>query len=119
MFDEGLKYIGEAKKYDEGIDIFKRIWYTIPAERSGSIAAYNIACGYSLKGDKAPALDWFDIAMSAGFVKVAPNTPCPKDARPHGGLEHLHHDTDLDNIRDEERFKKAIELFGGTGESSN
>jgi hypothetical protein len=114
LFDKGLKYIGPEKKYDEGIDLFKRIWYAFPGTSTAVIAAYNVACGYSLKGEKEMSVDWFDIAMSAGFCKAAPVTPCPADARPHGGLEHLHHDTDLDNVREEERFKRSVEYYGGT-----
>lgn len=74
-----------AKKYDEAIECFQKA-----AEMHDRMAEsyYNIACGYSLKGDKDRAFDWLRKAWAAGYQEV----------------EHMNGDSDLDNIRKDPRF---------------
>lgn len=74
-----------AKKYDEAIECFQKA-----AEMHDRMAEsyYNIACGYSLKGDKDRAFDWLRKAWAAGYQEV----------------EHMKGDSDLDNIRKDPRF---------------
>lgn len=54
---------------------------------------YNLACGYSLLGQKEKAISFFADAIEAGF----------------SNYEHIQQDTDLDNIRDDPRFKRATD----------
>ena len=53
---------------------------------------YNVACGYSLLGQKEKALDWLERAVAAGF----------------GDRRQLEADADLANIRDTERFREIL-----------
>ncbi len=53
---------------------------------------YNVACAYSLLGQKDEALDWLDRAVAAGFA----------DRR------LMETDTDLADIRDTERFRQIF-----------
>ncbi|MEN0055296.1 MAG: transglutaminase-like domain-containing protein [Mucilaginibacter sp.] len=59
-----------------------------------SNAYYNLACVYSLLNKKQPALDYLEKSVKAGFYDYA----------------HLLTDTDLDNIRNEERFKTQLQI---------
>jgi len=52
-------------------------------------AYYNLCCTYSLMNKKQPALDYLEKSIKAGYYNYA----------------HLREDTDLDNIRNETRFK--------------
>lgn len=60
----------------------------------GASAMYNLACTYSLKGDRQPGLDWLEKSINAGFDD---NTKVEADP-------------DLANLRGEPRFKKIQEL---------
>ena len=53
---------------------------------------YNVACGYSLKGEIEPGCDWFGKAVDAGF------------GMRDGNVEHTEGDSDLDNLRQDPRF---------------
>ncbi len=55
---------------------------------------YNLACGYARLDQKDPAFEWLYKALDAGF-----------DA---SGT--LRHDDDLDNLRGDPRYRKAIEI---------
>jgi len=54
---------------------------------------YNFACAYSLTNQKDKAIDYFDKALNLGYKDRA----------------HVDEDTDLDNIRSDERFIKLVE----------
>jgi adenylate cyclase len=54
---------------------------------------YNMACIYSLAGKIEQALDCFETAIQLGFAS----------------LEWIDSDSDLDPIRDQPRFQKALE----------
>jgi adenylate cyclase len=56
------------------------------------IVQYNLACIYSLAGKIEQALDCFEIAIQFGFAS----------------LEWVENDIDLDPIRDQPRFQKAL-----------
>jgi tetratricopeptide (TPR) repeat protein len=65
-----------------------------------AIATYNVACVYSLKGEKDKAFEWLGKAVDAGF------------ARP----DHIEGDSDLDGLRADARFadfKKRVEAKAG------
>lgn len=54
---------------------------------------YNLACVYSLKGDIDKALQWLERALAAGFKNRAA----------------LQSDADLNNLRNDERFRKLLQ----------
>lgn len=100
-FQDAYK-LHEEKKYDDAIQIFKEIYDKFPKENLGFTSAYNVACGYSLLGKKDEALDWLKKSIEAGF----------KD------FEHMENDTDLDNIRDDARYKKLLDKAAEKDEQS-
>ena len=57
-------------------------------------AMYNLACSYSIKGDRQLGLDWLEKAINAGFDDST----------------KLVADPDIENLRGEPRFKKIQEL---------
>jgi hypothetical protein len=59
----------------------------------GSSINYNLACLYSLKKDRKKALDYFEKAVEAGYIDYL----------------HIKTDTDLDYIRNDARFIRAME----------
>ncbi|MEK6286964.1 MAG: tetratricopeptide repeat protein [Acidobacteriota bacterium] len=62
----------------------------------GASAMYNLACTYSLKGDRALGLEWLEKSINAGFDEV----------------DKLTHDPDIASLRGEARFKNIQELSG-------
>ena len=60
----------------------------------GESAMYNLACAYALKGDRAPALEWLEKSINAGF-----DDP-----------EKLQSDPDIASLRAEPRFKEIDKL---------
>ena len=68
-------------------------------DRVRSIALYNLGCAYSLKKDQKKAMDYLDKAIDSGFVDE----------------NYFETDTDLDNLRDEERFKKMLKVVANGG----
>ncbi len=78
-----------AKDYATSVPGFKRLYYAGGPNRA--VAAYNVACAYSLQGEKETAIDWLELSIGAGY----------NDAR---AFAHMREDTDLDNIRRERRF---------------
>jgi len=63
----------------------------------GSSAMYNLACAYSLKGDRAAGIQWLEKSVNAGF-----DSP-----------EKLRNDPDINNLRSDARFP-AIEKLSNT-----
>ena len=82
-----------VKKHREAIEKYLPIVAKIPKSRYGYMAAFNIACAYALMGEKAQALDWMEKAFDLGWQDYA----------------HAQRDTDLDSLRDDERFRKLME----------
>jgi adenylate cyclase len=78
--------LGEMEK---AINWGKRACAIDPDE---SIVQYNMACIYSLAGKIEPALDCFEIAVQLGFAS----------------REWAENDIDLDPIRNQPRFQKAL-----------
>lgn len=104
------EYIADlnANKDIEGATGFKKLFYRVfeyqQAQSFGATCSYNAACGYSKAGKKKEALDWFEISMSFGFGD--------QTCQCHGdNFKHIDNDTDLDNIRDEQRFKDILKRF--------
>ena len=92
MFDNALELHDKDKNYREAIKLFKRIYYNFPKSKMGAISAYNAACGYALSGQKEEALDWLEMSVKSGYAD----------------FDHLRKDTDLDNLRNEKRYKKLL-----------
>ena len=90
----------DSKTYEMLLSGFTARYNKLPADQqkifSGyySGAYYNLCCTYSLLNKKQPALDYLEKSIKAGFYDYA----------------HLLTDTDLDNIRNEERFKTQLQI---------
>lgn len=92
VFEESCKLLTD-KKYDEAIAGFRKIYDKKPETETGATSAYNLACAYSLLDKKEDALNWLEKAIAGGFLDV----------------EHIKQDTDLTNVRGEERYRKCLE----------
>lgn len=107
LFKEYLDELN-ANRDIEGATGFKKLFYRVfeyqQVQSFASTCSYNVACGYSKAGKKNEALDWFEISMSLGFGD--------ESCHCHGdNFKHIDNDTDLDNIRDEARFKDLLTRF--------
>lgn len=91
LFQEAIEELN-ARDFEPSIRKFKWIFYQFPDNNLGCTAAYNVACGYSLKNERAKACDWLAISFKHGFAK----------------FDHVRTDTDLDNIREEKRYKELM-----------
>jgi len=60
----------------------------------GSSAMYNLACAYSLKGDRDSGIQWLEKSINAGF-----DSP-----------EKLRNDPDINNLRSDSRFSRIDKL---------
>jgi len=92
QFDEYLK-LHEAKKFDEAIAGFKKLYKKFQDSDLGISSAYNVACGYALLGKKDEAIEWLQKSIKAGW----------------SNFEHMESDPDLDSLRNDPRYKKIIE----------
>ncbi len=61
-------------------------------EEVAQVATYNIACVYALQGDKDQAFAYLGKALDAGW----------------DGIDHMATDPDMDNLRDDPRYKKIV-----------
>jgi len=86
LWHEDALRLLQARNLDEAIRLYKRIVDRRPKDY---IALYNLACAYSLLGDKLAAKRYLLKAWDAGFRDV----------------EHIKRDPDLKNIRDTDIFK--------------
>ncbi len=83
------------RHYDQSIEAFKQ---ALAKGYKPSTTMYNIACGYSRKGDVASGMQWLQKAIEEGFDST----------------DKLDDDSDIDNLRDNAHFadlkKMAEEL---------
>ena len=77
-------------KYDDAIKIYKRL-----APNGNPTVLYNLTCSLSMNGNKDEALKYLEEAVQKGFTQV--------------GL--LKNDSDLKNIRGDERFNKILSMI--------
>ncbi len=86
-----------AKKYD------KALKYTLKARKIADIELtnYNVACVYSLLGENDKAFEYLFHAITL------------KDGSTGGLANLMKTDSDLDNIRDDPRFEKAMTIAKG------
>ena len=96
LFQEGSRLL-EQKKYREAIEKFSEIVSAWRRSQQAMPAAYNVACGYSLLGEKSKALEWLEKAVEMGWKDVT----------------HLEKDSDLDSLREETGFKKLLGKLKG------
>lgn len=68
--------------------------------REVASAYYDLSCTYSLLNDKKPAIERLEKSIAFGWYKYS----------------HIQQDSDLDNIRNEDRFKAAIEPLRKVGD---
>jgi tetratricopeptide (TPR) repeat protein len=61
---------------------------------NGSTAMYNLACAYSLKGDRDSGMQWLEKSVNEGF----------------DGPEKLRNDPDINNLRSDSRFSRIEKL---------
>jgi hypothetical protein len=79
-----------AKRYDDAIDAYqKAMSFGAFGNKFRAGALYDIACAYSLKGDKERAYDYLNQALAAGF----------RD------LQHVRTDTDLEPLHADKRWE--------------
>ena len=88
--DQKLSELLKAGKLSEAKEI---LMAELNEQPNNPSTLYNLACVHSRMGNKSEALNYLEKAFNAGFNNVG----------------HMKQDTDLDNIRNEERFKKLIE----------
>jgi tetratricopeptide (TPR) repeat protein len=79
----------QAKEYDEAEKLYLRIIKAMPND---NVALYNLACLYSLTSKKEKALECLEKSIKAGYTDVG----------------HMQEDSDLDNIRSEEKYKELV-----------
>jgi predicted esterase len=90
LVGDALKLMGN-KKYPEAIAKLTEADKLIP---NRSITHYNLACALSMSGKRDAALDALERSIKLGYVDH----------------EHMGKDTDLDPIRESDRFKKLITI---------
>lgn len=94
------------------IPAFKKIYYAFANHQNqqlrtlASISAYNVSCGYSLDKKPEESLDWLDLSLAKGFLNI-------QDQCHDSALDHIHADTDLDNIRKLGRFQQILKKYMG------
>lgn len=95
--EKGIKALN-AGQNDEGIACFKRCLELVPRD---STSAYNVACGYSKKGELDPAFEYLDKAAEFGFGN--------RDSLGKTNIVFAGEDADLENTRKDPRWTKFIE----------
>lgn len=96
----------QGKKFKESIKIYEKILRTNPKD---STALYNLACAYSLMGDKNNAVKYLRMSVAAGYTNFS----------------HMGRDGDLDSIREHKGYKElmkkrdAIQLQGAQQQLEN
>lgn len=97
-YDAGMRH-HHAGRYDRAIGAFER---SLRKGHNPDASAYNIACGYALKGDRDAAFEWLEEARELGFELES----------------YLDRDSDLDSLRDDPRMHRLrAELAHGIGPS--
>lgn len=92
LYQQGMKLF-DQRQFREAIEKFKIVAESHPRSEPGFNSAYNIACAYSLLGEKSNALEWLEKAVETGWNKA----------------EHMERDPDLEALRGEERYRKIME----------
>lgn len=80
----------EEQRWEEAVAAYEKC---LALDESDNTSAYNIACCWSLKGDKAKALQWLQKSFDLGFTDG----------------QHTEKDKDFDNIRGEPGYQELVE----------
>lgn len=88
-------------RFDVSVPGFKKIFYRFADDDQplAVIAAYNVACAYSLQKQKGEALDWLELSFYCGLFN---------DERDM--VERCEKDADLEFLRDDPRYKAVIAI---------
>lgn len=97
QFDKGIKLLNEGKN-DEGIAAFKRCMELVPTDPT---SPYNVACGYSKKGELDAAFEYLNKAADLGFGNT--------DQAGKSNIVFAGEDADLANARKDPRWQTLIE----------
>jgi Flp pilus assembly protein TadD len=81
-----------SREHAKAITAFER---AIQLSYRNPTAMYNIACGYAMMNQREAAFDWLDKSIAAGFDIKG----------------YLRGDEDLDNLRNDARFKRLAGMF--------
>lgn len=119
IWTESFAALSEDKEFEKGNRGFKTIYYFLKLRQSThsyvQISPYNIACGYALWGKEhqKEALDWLEIALRNGYGRESQGcvNGCQYDPDPHTSFEHMEVDTDLENLRDSDRWKELMRRY--------
>ncbi|MFR9166850.1 MAG: TPR end-of-group domain-containing protein [Dysgonomonas sp.] len=99
----------QSKNYPQGLDVLNSMekeYFNLPASDQKTLIYllqniyYNRTCIYALTDKKEEALDSFDKAVKYGYADY----------------RHVLSDTDLESIRNSERFEKAIRIIRRKGD---
>ena len=88
----GNRYLTEGK-YDRAEGEYRKALKTAP---KNSVAAYNMACVYSLRKDLEASMDWIEKSIEYGF----------------DDFKWMKEDPDLENLQDLPRFKEILRRRG-------
>lgn len=91
LVETGMKSY-EMSDYDAAIGYFKRAFYLSGYGEDACAASYNMACCYSLKGDRDRAFHWLEIALDRGWTDWV----------------HILSDDDFKNLREDPRWKALV-----------
>jgi len=80
----------DAKQYKNSTEFFAKAFKINPESKKNF---YNASCAASLAKENKKSLKWLEIAINNGF----------------DNLNHIKTDSDLDNIREERRYKSIID----------
>jgi len=106
-FEDVSKSIAElwkARKYRQATDILMSFYNTaefldLPADQRMNVV-YNLACGYSLLGDRARAVSFLQQALAVGYRDYY----------------HVMEDADLDNVRRDKDFLALLATLKSVGD---
>jgi len=108
---EAQQYL-QAKEYEKALAVYKKILKSYPKDLT---ANYNSACLLSLEKRIEGALNYLEKSIKLAREMLESGTfEEQQGAEQILGL--LKNDTDLDNLRDTERFKKILKIAAGDKE---
>jgi CubicO group peptidase (beta-lactamase class C family) len=84
--------LSSLQKYDQAAIAYEK---SLALKFRPPNTMYNLACVYSLKGDKDKAFQWLERALAAGFENSTA----------------LQTDSDLNNLRGDARFKQLLQRY--------